>query len=482
MDTMDLFMWNPPGAPLALRDVPRVILSTEVGDFGHAERFRPAFYGFRVLETWAWKGDPTRWYRARLAMFAVVLGAALFALWTLTPPLVAIGAFAMLNGAWYWSDIWARLGANEQYAAVGVALFAAGAALALRTEHSRTGLWLAAVGGVLAAWSKENVVVIAVPMLLLCWQLRRAHPVPATITALLVSSAAATVALELALASRYIKADIYGTPITWSVRLAWVRGPATLLVVGAWALLGILAWRAARLDRAAVGDGATAAETHRRAVVGLAWTLVMVSAIVVTQSVYYAPQWPRFGSRFDFPGRLLDVLVLVAGVAWLSAELRLQGRARAVPWVEGACAVLGLTLALRHHVVPVRAEAERVARDTQALRARLVAARDAVTADPGALLVLEAADDATFAEAGHSAIGLLAIVGYRGPIYLRRTVQGGATPADAPILERALRDGLRFAGGDVRPARELETQLATAGSRAIILRMDHYAVPAMRVP
>ncbi len=401
MDDHEALDWSAPRTPLALRDVPGIIATrTEAGQFGRSPRYRPVYYTLRVLESWAWDGDPARWYFARMVMFALVIAAAAFALWLFAGPWLAVGGTAFLMSGWYWRDVWSHLGPAEQYAALGTALVAVGAAMVWRTRAIATGLWLAAAGTVFAAGCKENFAVLLVPLALAGWHARAAHR-RAALGALAVAGAGAgAVVVAVALGLRHASADIYGTSLAPTARLWWIHGMPAAAIAALWTAYAVVVLAVKR--REVTGD--------------MALVLVVVTALIGSQATYYAPAWPRFGSRYDFPGRLADGLLLVGVCVCVLRWLRSSGRARGARLMEPALALLLLVLAARHRGFPVRAAAAANAAATLALRDVLEAARDSIAARPGTAVVIESpgADDA---EPSGSVATLLSEVGVRGPYY-----------------------------------------------------------------
>lgn len=401
MDDHEPLEWRAPGTSLAFGDIPRVIATrTEAGQFGRSPRYRPVYYTLRVIESWAWGASPAAWYRARIVMFAGVIAGAMFAIWLFAGPWLAAGATAFLATGWYWRDVWAHLGPAEQYASVGTMLVALGAALVWRTRAAVAGLWLAAMGTLIAVGCKENFIVLLVPLAFAAWHARAAHKTAAVAALAMAGAGAGLVMAAVVLGLRHAAGDIYGTALTPAARLWWVHGKPAVALAALWAAFAL----------GAVATG------RRELVRGMAVLLTIVTALVVSQATYYAPAWPRFGSRYDFPGRLADVLLFVGACIWLLRWLEQTGRVRAARWAEPALGLLMAVLAARHLELPLRAAAAVNTASTIALHDALNAVRDSVAAQPGTAVVIDSRGEVDMEPSGAVA-ALLSEVGVRGPYY-----------------------------------------------------------------
>jgi hypothetical protein len=420
MDDHEMLEWRAPGTSLRLSDVPRVIMTrTETGEFGRSPRYRPVYYAVHVLESWAWGADPALWYRARMAIFAAMIAGAALALWLFAGPWLAAGASAFLLSGWYWRDIWAHLGPAEQYASLGTALVAIGAAMVWRTAAISAGLWLAAAGTAFAAGCKENFVVLLVPLACVAWHARSTHRREALGALAFGGAGAGLIVIAVALGLRHASTDIYGTPLAPAARLWWIHGMPAAAVLALWAAFALCA----------------IVVKPREVTRDMAALLVVVTALIVSQATYYAPVWPRFGSRYDFPGRLADVLLLVGASVCALRWLRLNGRTRAARWLEPALSLLFVLLAARHLELPVRSAAEANAASTWALRDVLYTVRDSVAARPGTSVVIES-QGAGEPEPSIAVVTLLSELGVRGPYYTSLT---GLPASSEPAVVLTLR-------------------------------------------
>ncbi len=335
-----------PDGRVGLGEVPALLGGTEVGRPGEAVRYRPVYYTLRILECAAWGDSPARWYGARVAMFAVALAVALTALARVVGLLPAALFLAYALGLRFWGDIWCRLGPGETYAALGSALYLAGALGIWRDPAGggRTRDWMLVLGGaLLAIGSKENFTLLALPTLALIvrvWTARRPRAVAFGATAAILALAA-LVAGCIVLALSRSRADVYGSSVAPGYRSALLRDGAAAFLAGMspWDLAAGLAALAIAVH--------TLAGARRRRLMGV---LRGGSLLVLALGLLYATQYAFYkgaqqtGMRYDFPGALAPPLGLlvtaVAGLALLRA-LGMEGRL-----VRGVAAGLTAGLAL----------------------------------------------------------------------------------------------------------------------------------------
>ncbi|MFI5244490.1 MAG: hypothetical protein ACHQQR_04635, partial [Gemmatimonadales bacterium] len=445
---------------------------------------RPVYYTQRVLEAWAWHGDPALWYRARTVLFAAALAAGALSLWLFCGPLLAIGGMALLLSGWYWRDVWAHLGPAEQYASVGTALVALGAAMVWRTKAVTGGLCLAALGTLVAAGCKENFAVLLVPLAFAAWHAHRSH-LQASLAAFIAACAGVGfIITAVALGLRHATTDIYGTPLGPGARLWWVRGAPGAFVAVLWAVFLLAAFIATH--RARQSGGATQAGDHRERAAALralvrdaAIVLAVVTALVSSQATYYAPAWPRFGARYDFPGRLTDVLLLVGAAAFSLRWLRLTGRVRPALLLERAAPLLLVLLAARHGWLPVRESAAANAANTWALRDILLEARDSAVARPGAPVIIAFSGDAELEPAG-AVITLLSELGAPGPYYLSPEPRPDGVTIRTADLDARSGEGYDPANRHMASTLQLADALQLSSGRDVVLTVRGYLPPTLR--
>ena len=306
-DENDLPQYVGTSGHLEFKDIPRLLIEkTEVGQFGESQRFRPVYYIDRLTETALWGLDGGSWYRWRIAMFGMVIAAMLW-LYTQFAGL-ALGAIvtAYTLSFWMWVDIWARsTGSNEQDASLGTALFALGAWFFVKRWRNGTTLLApsiaAAVGAIIAMGSKENMLLLEVPLgvalLVGLWRRKLGWGS----TAALLVAIAFGVWISSSIVVYFLGAkveDIYGNSLHASVlRSRWmvfVYKGVVVTAIGA-ATIDLLLRQ--------FGDRVRL-EQYR----SLAWRNVLYASIIVFVFVFnflfYTGRIPA-GSRYDFPALLV---------------------------------------------------------------------------------------------------------------------------------------------------------------------------------
>jgi hypothetical protein len=366
-----------PGGRLALTHIPsRLLQETEVGQAGHASRFRPVYYALRLLECSAWGLEPSRWYLARQVLFGVTVFIALaLAAQAIGVP-AAVFCLAWVLAAPYWPDVWARLGASESYAAFGLAVWGAGFAVFWRGRRrpdggpARLGAGILLLGFVLASGAKENLLVLLLPTLVVLWtDVSAAPPWRLRVWAgALAGLWAFLVAGPLVAHLATTGVDVYDQPVSFGARLAValrsVSAPTPLHLAG---VVSLAVWIGARWLRSAGAQ----AESWR----SLGSTLLIASlallAFYISQDVFYNGILPT-GTRYDFPAMLAWPLWLVVAVT--AVQRLFPGRAVRL----GACAVfLALLVMSAPGLARNRSMAVGVADATRAFTARLTALAEA---------------------------------------------------------------------------------------------------------
>lgn len=154
-------------------EIPKLLLKTEVGNYGKALRFRPSYYLVRIVESALWRDNPFLWYFARFVILSIFVFSVTFLVSRYFGLLSGIIFTLFIMTDKYWYDIWARLGPGEIYVVLGLSLYSLSLYKILNDKPKSLLFWLLfLLGGVLAIGSKENMVVLALPAIYLVL----AHP------------------------------------------------------------------------------------------------------------------------------------------------------------------------------------------------------------------------------------------------------------------------------------------------------------------
>jgi hypothetical protein len=299
----------------------------------------------------------------------------------------------------FWGDIFTRLGPAEAYAVVGVSLFAIGLQAAERLRAAgeiRRRRWLVAgtliaLGGMLAAGSKENFLLIAFPALYLLARMRRPGPQR------LILGASAMVVLFSAFVGGAAMIGIrrFGTIyrddasfrgrmaiLEHGLHVAWAEHRST--IAGLAALLG-LAWIWLRRHRE---------NELRPFLIRSLWclvTAVLMMSVHLSQLVFYNGKWPTSGEwgRYDFPGLLAVPLLFYLAWYWV---VMAAGAVKVPSWMVASarcCVLIAAGFAIAAHGFPLPAAARRAAASTQAFTARLAVLEVACQQHPDWPMVFE---------------------------------------------------------------------------------------------
>jgi hypothetical protein len=313
VDENDLPQYVGTDGHIAFSKIPRLLLEkTEVGEFGKSQRFRPVYYLTRLTETALWGLEGGYWYSWRVVMFGTVIAAMLWLYTQCTGLFLGAALTAYTLSFAMWVDIWTRsTGPSEQYAALGSAICAVGAwqfVKRWRAGESLDGSCLAmAVGAIIAMGSKENMLLLELPLLAMLaaglWHRRIG----------LLSAAALIVAIVFgvwvasSIAVYFLGArveDIYGNSVHSSLLgAAWMRrvyagGLATVMVLGAISLVVRKIGDKEKLER------------YRSLVPRYVISVSAIVGVFVFNFLFYTGMIPT-GARYDFPAVLALPALLI---------------------------------------------------------------------------------------------------------------------------------------------------------------------------
>jgi hypothetical protein len=345
-----------PSGRLPFRDIPRVLLQeTEIAYALHVPRFRPIFYSLRLVESSLWGFTPARWYRARIALYGLSVVLVGWVVASRIGTVATVGLLAWVLSGKYWAEVWGRLGAAESYATFGCALWAFGVHLLWPVVDANApgwrwrrgvGLFFLLVGNVVVVGAKENLLILAVPNLLLAlieMRAGRTGGVRWWVCMASVASAAIVAAPVIAyLAGSAV--DTYGRSVAFQDRLAVLAGGTIrpTAVHGAF-IMALGLWLGMRM--VALGGRVTPSAAWQRLTSCL--LLVSGSALVLLLSqivLYNGDITPH--TRYEFPAALAGPAVLAAAFVCVRSFLHRTGALRAERAAYPVTAAVFLALAL----------------------------------------------------------------------------------------------------------------------------------------
>jgi hypothetical protein len=372
-----------------------LFMASEGGRPGGYSRFRPAYYFARLSETMIWGDHPGAWFGARLAFFAIFLGAIV---WVLRRQLSVLeNAFlALLIAAFpLWGDVFARLGPGEAYCVLGCALFACGFDLGFTPPLDRKKaigaailLW---VGGFLALGAKENFVVLLLPAAWVGWRNRNGGPGRWVLASCLLVIAFGIFVEVSAYLGIKNHGHVYKEDVAPGGRLAVLSRSSTAL----WA-----AWKNYLLTALVVLAAALAALRKRPvALREFAWksgryaaVTAFLALLLLSQHVFYNGRWPSGAHccpRYDFPGLLVAPFAIYTGVAWLLMVFDSVGAPRwPIAWLRVGVLVWAVTH-LWPASFPLAAASRAVVRSSASFTYKLARIRELHRKHPDRAFVLE---------------------------------------------------------------------------------------------
>ena len=346
---------------VSILDLPRILATqTEVGAWGHTERFRPVYYVFRILET-VWHGlSPAAWYLTRMVIVALVtagLGFAAFRALNSGPAsrarqvcsliiAVVIGLLTLTVPAW--SDIVMRLGPSEIYVALGVMFFCVGLGEVWSHRERHFGWIIAVVGTVIIVGSKEDGLIV-LPILAVVYVLRFPSA-RAKVTAITVGAIGLVFSMYVALgflpAVLKSRSDVYGNghSVGRFVREFWGNDFLVVVVVAlVIAFLGDIAFsvKPGRTDRSA-GTRLLAFLSRKPRAIICALCLYVVLAELFFYQSYFNDNSFAFG-RYGLLTELATALAFATAAA-TAVEFLLRRRMSAIALVSiiGTVVLVGL--------------------------------------------------------------------------------------------------------------------------------------------
>lgn len=315
---------------ISLSELPSTALQTEIKNWGASKRYRPIYYSLRLLECWAWGANLGLWYTVRIALLGITLGCSFFIMRRPLGWLAAIALTAFLMTESFWADIWARLGPSEIYCVPGTALFLVGFQLLWNFRSLSPGrvapasalvpgLTALSLGFLMAVGSKENYLILCLPVAVLLVRSLAVRPVLRGVS--LVCGLLLTLGALLAIGIvRGVSTfgHVYGMSVSVSAS-SLLRSliipeffPFWVGVALALAATYLMWVRLATADRSGV-------------IVSMMrpWMLWMGAGLMtyLSQVAFFGEPWPT-NIRYDFPGVIVPLVfpALLFGLVHKGAE------------------------------------------------------------------------------------------------------------------------------------------------------------------
>ncbi len=489
MDDPTILSWLRPDGKLHLADLPHIVKSSEIFMYGVDSRCRPVYWILRMAETVLWGDHTTLWFSARVVLFGATLAA--FS-WTLIAAIgPAFGALLMLyvTAQFYWGDVWAHASLGEQYAAVALGLFFVSSTVLHERRNARQWadgpLGLMSLATIIAVGSKENFAFLMVPLAVALIRAWRAGIIGRRAVAAVCGAAAFTtyVGVGVLLGLRHAGTDQYGNSGAMNHRLHLITGTIPIAIVIASVALAALAFAI----RGTMRRGPATSLAEFDAMVGEQVLVALaVIVMVLVQFVYYDGQWPRFGGRYDFPGRLGEVIVAASAIVALRQLVAARVVARWVMPLASVALVAVVGQSVARHGFHVRTAARQYVAITGAMYDAIRSALGRYPGDSTVPIVLESRDPDDF-EAAVWTAAVLPFYGGSNPVFLQPPSYDRPNNGLDSLFRRATaREMTRIAlDGELtyrlRPFTEFPAALARSDGRCSSLLLREYE-PMIPIP
>jgi len=315
IDDHEIAMFLGSDGKICVSEIPSLLFSTEVGQFGKALRYRPSYYFLRILESLLWQDKAILWYGFRYLMLvlSLVLGFKLMS--SFYPKIISyLFIFYSLTMP-FWPDLLTRLGPSEIYTVPGLMLFLFG-------FSKKNQFWLT-FGYLVCVGSKENFLFLfpIVLGLFIYKVIKKQVNKVELLSYLLMIGYTLFIGLAITLATKNSGADVYGTAISYPDRIlgfikmlpAIIRTRhaelAMLTLVGSF---GYLAFKVKT-------DGFK--KTIKLKLFKYLGVMMIIGLVIASQYILYNNSLPT-NMRYDFPGIILFRVLDLVAIALILESLK----------------------------------------------------------------------------------------------------------------------------------------------------------------
>ncbi|MBR0940211.1 hypothetical protein [Bradyrhizobium liaoningense] len=322
IDDHEIFRWLGRNHHLPLSQVWHVLMSdTEIGL--PTERYRPAYYFFKILETVVFGDNVHLWYLGRTLGFALFLSAAW---WWMRPfaGILASGAMTIyLASLPLWSGIWSRLGPSEIYGAtcVGICLYATYGILRSDSPTIRVlSAFLLSATTVVMIGMKETFIPLAAGpflVLLIAGIRRKLPPFVAILSIAIMVVGSLAIVIPVAARVRAMSQDTYANAVGSAAMVQFGSSGLLTAIRSTWFLMVVpVVMFPIQLRKSCVW--------WRTPATFVALIYVFLIGMYALQSALYRATFP-FGMRYDFPAMLLVPVTMCVVCCWAIHGLQSAG-------------------------------------------------------------------------------------------------------------------------------------------------------------
>lgn len=300
------------------KEIPQLLLKSELGAIGKSERCRPSYWGLRFSEMALWGAKPEFWYWSRLIM----LVAAMWGSWELLCQFLPRSASLLIvfytYSRSYWADIIFRLGPSEIYSLTFlVATLLLGVLImkkiwwGLQVRAWEWWVWMLVF--ILAVGSKENMIFLTpLPLVMGGWAWKKGRVTKSMIITLGLAWGFGLVVVWGIVSGAVIGGrDVYSQSTNLGSRLS-------LLLSGLKSLGSVKAFMIPTVI--SMGWLAIVTREKREKIIGGLVGFCLVG-FYLFQYIFYNGILPT-GIRYDFPA----LLVVPAMLSWLVYLIYIDGK------------------------------------------------------------------------------------------------------------------------------------------------------------
>ena len=389
IDDHELVLWFGHDGQLSLGGAWKILRESEIFNPQSTARFRPIYYGSRILEAWFWGASPHLWYLGRIFVHAVLIFSIFRFLSALFPFRTLIGVFAFYCSLdYFWIDIVCRLGPAELYAAAFLATMLFGLT-SLIDNRSDLGCVAIAVGFGLISGTKENMIFLAaVPALVIFWRWK-------SLSRTAVAALGFSIVFGMAMFIRALVVvsgggeDVYGREVSGNkvAHLATALFAEYPLYALGEVFAGVILAACFLIRRF---RPTLVQPRHLQLISRLSLLFLGMGYVAVSQYVFYQGDWPNQSNsiRYDFPGVLIiQALGFIAFCLVLKFSLVIRYERVLMGFVLSV-ASLFLVATSWASIETLRVAAFKVARTTQRTSAALDEINKYLSIDPSRRIVI----------------------------------------------------------------------------------------------
>lgn len=306
IDDHEIAMFLGNDGKINITEIPKAIMSTEVGQWGTNLRYRPSYHALRVIESSLWRDNAKLWYISHYLILVVSMWLGWTILTIYYPQIISYLFVFYIMALPFWPDVFTRLGPSETYATLTVLIFIYGLI--------KNNLWLITVGYLISVGSKENLIVL-LPVLL-CWTTYRYLTTKITksdfAVTFILTIYTIFIAASIFIATAKTGTDFYGSRISYRYIFTRFFWDLPKIVITQHMIPSLVAICIGIYTTTRLWTRIGWKKVLENSVAKQLFAMLVVLAVAGSQYIFYTNKLPS-NMRYDFPALLLfPVLDLMA--------------------------------------------------------------------------------------------------------------------------------------------------------------------------